>query len=76
MRKCLTLSILLFLLTTISCKTLPKKQIVLPPKPQREKIPEVTSLKDIADVINYYEHLVEEWEEWGNSVTLIVEDAK
>lgn len=54
------------------CVTTSHKQIVLPPKPEREELPQVQTLKDIAGVITYYEHLVEEWEVWGDTVTTIV----
>lgn len=42
--------------------------IVLPPKPQREEIAPVKDIKDAAMVINYYEHLVQEWENWAETV--------
>ena len=67
---------LLLLLTTLGCRSLPSKDIVLPPKPQRETMPDVTSVKDVAELVNYYEHLVQEWEKWGDKVTLIVGDCK
>lgn len=50
------------------CVTKPKNKIVFPPKPQREQIPEIQTLEDCAYVINYYEHLVQEWEAWGVNV--------
>ena len=31
-------------------------------------MPEVKSTKDFAEVINYYEHLVQLWEIWGQDV--------
>jgi hypothetical protein len=39
-------------------------------------MPNVTSVKDVAELINYYEHLVQEWEKWGDKVTLILGDCK
>jgi hypothetical protein len=41
---------------------------VLPPKPQRKEIQAPQNLQDYAQIINYYEHLVEEWEAWGELV--------
>ena len=46
--------------------------IVLPPKPQREEIAPVKDIKDAAMVINYYEHLVQEWENWAETVEVQV----
>ena len=56
-----------------ACVTKPKAEIVLPPKPERteQKAPE--TMKDIAALLNYYEHLVQQWESWGDTVTNIVE---
>lgn len=47
--------------------------MVLPPKPQRseQNIPE--TLRDYALLLSYYEHLVQEWEAWGETVTAMVE---
>jgi hypothetical protein len=33
-------------------------------------------LKDVADLLNYYEHLVEEWEAWGETVSILTEEKK
>ena len=63
---------ILLLLTTAGCAT--KNKIVLPPKPEREELPEVTSAKDLVEVIVYYEYLVQEWEEWGDTVSELVEN--
>ena len=32
------------------------------------------SVKDYAQIINYYEHLVQEWEQWGDTVTALVDE--
>ena len=45
-----------------------EKVYVLPPKPQRKELTAPQSLKDCAEIINYYEHLVEEWEAWSELV--------
>ena len=42
-----------------------EKVYVLPPKPQRKEIQAPKDLQDYAQIINYYEHLVQEWEQWG-----------
>ena len=42
-----------------------EKVYVLPPKPQRKEIQAPKDLQDYAQIINYYEHLVEEWEAWS-----------
>lgn len=66
------LSMLLFLSITVSCKTLRSGKVVLPPMPEREELPEVKTTQDLADIINYYEHLVQKWESWGENVNLLV----
>ena len=38
------------------------------------KTPE--TLKDLADLLNYYEHLVQEWEAWGESVQNMVKEGQ
>ena len=63
---------LLSALIITGCVTTKKTEIVLPPMPQRESVPEVTSTKDFARLVNYYEHLVQEWEQWGSVVEEIV----
>ena len=71
MKRFAILSILLLTLIIQSCATT-KNNIELPPKPQREEIPELKTFADYAKVINYYEHLVQEWESWGDAVTEII----
>ena len=36
-------------------------------------MPEVTSMKDVANLVNYYEHLLEKWEQWGDDVTALID---
>lgn len=57
------------------CISKPKAQseIILPPMPERTEMPEPTNLKEVAELLNYYEHLVEQWETWGEVVTRMVE---
>lgn len=47
-------------------------QVILPPEPKREEMPEVHTLEDAGKLINYYEHLVQEWELWGTNVKRII----
>jgi len=75
MKKFLISLILLSALTITGCVSKPKKEIVLPPKPQREVMPPVTSLKDVGELINYYEHLVQEWEIWSEKATTAIENS-
>ena len=50
-----------------------EKVYVLPPKPQRKEIQAPQDLQDYAQIINYYEHLVEEWEQWYECVEEMLE---
>lgn len=63
------------MLITTGCisKPAPQAQIILPPKPQRVEQKEPTDLKEIAELLNYYEHLVQQWETWGEVTTRLVE---
>ena len=47
--------------------------MVLPPKPRREKQAAPENIKDYAQLILYYDALVQEWELWGNTVEKIVQ---
>ena len=68
------LLITLLPLITLGCRTtkVEEREIVLPPKPQREEQKDPESLSDLADLLNYYEHLVQLWENWGERVETIV----
>lgn len=44
--------------------------------PQRQELKAPESVKDLADILNYYEHLVQEWEVWGDTVETIVTEKK
>jgi hypothetical protein len=63
----------LLIATTIGCVNLPKGKITLPAKPERQEIEAPDTLKDYAEIINYYEHLVQEWELWGETATTLIE---
>ena len=64
----------LLILTIQSCASKPKTEIVLSPQPQRKEMPEVKTMADIATVLNYYEHLVQEWEAWGDKAEKIISE--
>lgn len=62
-------------LITLSCVSKPKNQAPdLPPKPERIELAEPQTFQDMAYILNYYEHLVEEWEEWGETATRLYEN--
>ena len=68
MKKSVILLVLLFLPIMTGCKTTEKiiqTKYVLPPKPQRKELQDPQTIQDYAQVLNYYEHLVRLWEEWG-----------
>ncbi|MBQ1778238.1 MAG: hypothetical protein IIZ93_08810 [Acidaminococcaceae bacterium] len=46
---------------------------MLPPQPQRTELPAIQTTADLVETLNYYEHLVQEWEAWGETVQAIVE---
>lgn len=74
MKKLVTLCLLLLMPIITGCKTTEIKTVyVLPPRPQRKELTPPESLKDYAQILNYYEHLVQEWEQWGDTVSLMVE---
>ena len=56
------------------CKT--TEIVILPPMPQRENLPPVETVQDYADVIIYYEMLVQKWEVWGATVEEIIGESK
>ena len=75
MKKLAILLVTLFALTTIGCvsKPAPKTVILLPPMPERIEQKEPETLADVAKLLNYYEHLVQEWELWGERTSHMVE---
>jgi hypothetical protein len=42
--------------------------------PERQEMPEVHTMSEIATLLNYYEHLVQEWESWGENVAAMVNE--
>ena len=66
---------ILSVLTISGCKTTKEiEKIELPPKPVREEIEAPKDLKGITELLNYYEHKLQEWEAWGTSVEAILTD--
>lgn len=64
---------ILFLIITTGCKTTKvEKEIILPPKPQREVMEAPRTIAECAEVINYYNTLVKLWENWGERVEAIL----
>ena len=64
-------------LTILGCRTNKiEKEIILPPKPQRQELKAPQDLKELADTLNYYEHLVQQWENWGDTVSKLIETEK
>ena len=73
MKKFIILLPILSVLTITGCRTTKvEKEIVLPPKPQREEKEAPKDLKDVAELLNYYEHLIELWENWGERAEAIL----
>lgn len=68
--------ILLPLITTGCRTTKVEKEIELPPKPQRVEQKEPETLSDFAELLNYYEHLVQDWENWGDRAEKLIEAEK
>ena len=69
----LPLLVPLLTLTITSCASKPQP-VELPPKPQRQEQRTPESIRDYANLIVYYESLVQEWEAWGELASEIVEN--
>ncbi len=63
----------LLTLTITSCASKPAP-VELPPKPQRQEQRTPESIRDYANLIVYYESLVQEWEAWGELASEIIEN--
>ena len=75
MKKFITLLLILSVLITTGCKTTDEvNKITLPPKPVREERAAPQDIKEVAELLNYYEHKLQEWEQWGDTVTTILTD--
>ena len=61
------------MLTITGCVSNPKAEIVLPPKPERAERKHISNIREAALVIAYYEEQLLLWENWGDSVTNIVD---
>lgn len=56
------------------CRTVEvERKITLPPEPQRQELKNPENIKDMAEIISYYEHLVQEWENWADIVIELTE---
>ena len=53
-----------------------ENEIELPPKPERVVQKEPENLSDLADLLNYYEHLVEQWENWADRAEKLIKQKK
>ena len=77
MRKMMMILIVLFVILlggiTTGCRTLQIEAPTLPPKPERRTIEIPRTAKDYAEVMAYYESLVQEWELWGDTVDKLLE---
>ena len=62
------------MLIITGCKTTKEaEKIELPPKPERELIEAPKDLKGIAELLNYYEHKLQEWEAWSDTVEKLID---
>ena len=70
MKKLLIFLMILSLAIITGCKTTKQDKIDLPPRPQRKyiELPATMTAKDYVKLLNYYEHLVQEWEAWADMV--------
>lgn len=72
MKNPLKLLLILSVLTIVNCKTIEYVEIVpeyeFDNPPVRSELEEPETVKDLANIIIYYENLVSEWESWGISV--------
>lgn len=80
MKKLIILYVILLIIIISTCTTIREKeyityQYILPSFPIRETIviSDNPTINDYAKIINYYEHLVQKWEIWGNSVKKILD---
>jgi hypothetical protein len=77
MKKFIILLPTLLLITITGCRTTKvEKEIILPPKPQREEMEAPRTIEECAEVINYYNSLVKLWENWGERVEAILTEEK
>jgi hypothetical protein len=77
MKKFIISLIVLLPLIILGCKTTKvENEIELPPKPQRQELKSPESLSDLADLLNYYEHLVEQWENWADRAEKLIKQKK
>ena len=60
---------------TTACVSKPKKENdrKLPPVPQRTELAPIETTADLVKALNYYEHLVQEWEAWGEYAQAVID---
>lgn len=63
---------MMFILLALTSCAGTTKGFELPPRPERKELPPPESLKDLANALNYYEFLLEDWEAWYETVILII----
>lgn len=68
------LALLVLTMTACVSKSEVHSEIILPPMPERTEQKEPETMQDIANLLNYYEHLIQKWELWGAIVSKMVED--
>lgn len=68
----MALLVILLNVITTGCRTLQIEAPTLPPKPERRTIEVPRTAKDYAEVIAYYERLVQAWELWGETVERVI----
>ena len=68
----IVLLVILLNVITTGCRTLQVEAPTLPPKPERRTLEIPRTAKDYAEVIAYYEKLVQEWELWGETVESVI----
>jgi len=76
MKKLIILFLILFLLIIPGCKTIEYvyPEYELPVEPEREVLEQPETIEDLALIINYYDSLVSEWEQWAISTKEIIEN--
>lgn len=65
--------LLLILLSLIISGCCTNSEIILPQAPERQAIESPKSVQDLAEILAYYEQLIQEWEQWATAVKQIIE---
>jgi len=74
MRKLWIVFLVLSMLIILGCRTVEYvyPEYELPSEPQREMLEQPETVQDLALIINYYDSLVSEWEQWAVSTKEII----